>query len=143
MANPGKYISDPEAIKSIKAAKGDRAKVSKIIASHFAKMNGGALVGESVNLTSDMTDDQASAAGAIIKDGAKAQKQVYDSMNSRVDYTKFNTATKMLDGSSVKLNEAAGNINDAAKALSAATGGDKPKLGEFRYALDKFNNIGR
>jgi len=125
MANPGKHISDPKVVKQIQEAKGDRAKISKIIATHFAKMNGGTLVGESVNLTSDMSDEQAAAAGAIIKDGAKAQKQVYDSANSRVDYSKFTSATKMLDGSSVKLNEAAGNLNDAAKAISKAAAGSE------------------
>jgi hypothetical protein len=120
--DPSKLTRDPEVLKAIANAKGDRKTIERIMAREIAKRNGGSLAGESLPTFSNTDGEEEYAGGyQAAKAGVIAAADTIDKSSSMVDYGEMKIVTDELQrfGRSVSASgmaflEAARIINNAA-----------------------------
>lgn len=118
MKNPGAFSKDPAVIQAIRSAKGDKAAVQKIMNQEIARLSGGSLRGQSVDLVKGFSPQEYLAVAGSMDAATDSIHNAARDSSSGVDWKEFSTASGNLDKGAAVLLEGATLLRDTLKGAT-------------------------
>lgn len=113
-ADPSRFSDDPKVRAAIRAAGGDRNKITAIMQSEVARRSGGSIKGQAITPNVDASRSDLSSIFGILKSSAKAVSDAVGASSSSVDYGEFTEATKKFDESTASFQSSVAMFRDIA-----------------------------